>query len=64
MISKIYKFCAEVKYEAKKVAWPARQEIFKTFLIVAASIVFFSMACLLLDYIIHFIITFLLNIGK
>jgi preprotein translocase subunit SecE len=64
MISKIYRFCAEVRHEAKKVTWPTRQEIFRTFVIVAASIVIFSLACLLLDYIIHFIITFLLNIGK
>ncbi len=64
MISKVYKFYAEVKQEAKKVSWPNRQEVFKTFIIVAVSIVLFSIACLLLDYIIHFVITFLLNIGK
>ncbi len=63
-LKEIYKFYNEIKQEAKKIIWPSRQELISTFLVVVAVTIIFSLCCLFLDYIIHSIITLLLNIGK
>lgn len=61
---KAYKFFDQVKQEAKKVIWPEKRELVTSVLIVLIAVFLFSLASLILDYGIHNIIRFLLNIGK
>lgn len=63
-LKEIYNFYTEVKQEAKKIIWPGRQELFSTFVVVIIVILICSLFFLCFDYIIHYIITLLLNIGK
>jgi preprotein translocase subunit SecE len=62
--TKVYKFFDQVKQEAKKVVWPERKELMTSVLIVVVAVFLFSLASLVLDYGIHNIVRFLLNIGK
>jgi len=59
-----YKFFDQVKQEAKKVAWPEKKELVTSALVVLIAVFLFSMVSLILDYGIHNLISFLLNIGK
>ena len=61
---KIYKFYQQVKQEAEKVVWPERKELTVSLVIVTIAVLIFSIASMVLDYGIHTIIQFLLNIGK
>lgn len=61
---KAYKFFDQVKQEAKKVVWPEKKELMTSVVIVLISVFLFSIVCLVLDYGIHNLISFLLNIGK
>ena len=63
-LKEIYNFYAEVKQEAKKIVWPGRQELLSTFMVVVVVMLMCSLFFLCFDYIIHYIITLLLNIGK
>jgi len=61
---KAYKFFDQVRQETKKVVWPERKELFTSALIVLVAVFLFSIVSLVLDYGIHNLISFLLNIGK
>lgn len=61
---KIYKFFDEVKQEAKKVVWPEKKELVVSVMVVLVAVLLFSLVTMLLDYGIHSIISFLLNINK
>ncbi|MFK7968695.1 MAG: preprotein translocase subunit SecE [Rickettsiaceae bacterium] len=62
--TKLYKFFDQVRQEAKKVVWPERKELVTSVLIVIVAVCLFSLVSLVLDYGIHNIVKFLLNIGK
>ncbi len=62
--TKAYKFFDQVKQEAKKVFWPERKDLLASVGVVVLAVILFSLATLVLDYGIHNIIRFLLNIGK
>ena len=62
--TKLYKFFDQVRQEAKKVVWPERKELVTSVLIVIVAVCLFSLVSLILDYGIHNIVKFLLNIGK
>jgi len=61
---KAYKFFDQVKQEAKKVVWPEKKELIASVSIVLVAVFLFSLASLILDYGIHNLVRFLLNIGK
>lgn len=61
---KAYKFFDQVRQETKKVVWPERKELVTSALIVLVAVFLFSIVSLVLDYGIHNLISFLLNIGK
>jgi preprotein translocase subunit SecE len=66
MLNKLkpFKFFDQVKQEAKKVVWPEKKELIASASIVVVAVLLFSLASLILDYGIHNLIRFLLNIGK
>ena len=66
MLNKLkpFKFFEQVKQEAKKVVWPEKKELIASASIVVVAVLLFSLASLILDYGIHNLIRFLLNIGK
>jgi preprotein translocase subunit SecE len=59
-----YKFYEQVKQECKKIFWPTRKELVTSVIIVLVAVFLFSIATLVLDYGIHGIINYILNIGK
>ena len=61
---KAYKFFDQVKQEAKKVVWPEKKELIASVSIVLVAVFLFSLVSLILDYGIHNLVRFLLNIGK
>ena len=61
---KAYKFFDQVRQEAKKIVWPERKDLVASALIVLIAVFLFSIVGLVLDYGIHNLISFLLNIGK
>ena len=61
---KAYKFFDQVKQEAKKVVWPEKKELITSATIVLIAVFLFSIVSLILDYGIHNLVRFLLNIGK
>ena len=61
---KTYKFFVQVKQEAKKVIWPDKKDLIASTLVVVFAVVLFSIVIMILDYGIHNLINFLLNIGK
>jgi len=61
---KFLKFFDQVKQEAKKVFWPSKKELVASSAIVFISVLIFSLLIMVLDYTIHNVINFLLNIGK
>ncbi|RTK92368.1 MAG: preprotein translocase subunit SecE [Rickettsiales bacterium] len=61
---KLYKFFDQVKQEAKKVVWPEKKELIASTSIVVIAVLVFSLVTMILDYGIHNLIRFLLNIGK
>ncbi len=66
MLNKLkpFKFFDQVKQEAKKVVWPEKKELIASASIVVIAVLLFSLASLVLDYGIHNLVRFLLNIGK
>lgn len=62
--TKAYKFFDQVKQEAKKIVWPQKKELMTSVVVVIIAVCVFSFASLILDYGIHNLIKFLLNIGK
>lgn len=62
-IKKIYKFYEQVKTEAARVTLPSKQEFYYSLLMIVSVIVLFSFCCVCVDYVIHGLIKFLLNIG-
>ena len=64
MFCKAKKFYMEVVQEFKKVVWPGKQELVTTTIVVIASVVLMSVLFLLVDYIVHNIVEFILKIGK
>ncbi|AVP88166.1 SecE [Candidatus Phycorickettsia trachydisci] len=64
MIKSIYKFYSEVKQEARRIIWPSRKDLISTTIVVLVVIFLLSLCGLFLDFIIHKVITFLLNLGK
>jgi len=62
--NKIYKFFEQVKQEAYKIIWPNKKELVTSTIIVVLAVFIFSIICLILDYSIHNIVQFLLNIGN
>lgn len=66
MLNKLkpFKFFDQVKQETKKVIWPEKKELLASASIVVVAVLLFSFACLILDYGIHNLVNFLLNIGK
>lgn len=63
-LKKLYTFYCEVKNELKQVMFPSKQEFTVNFFTVLLVIVLASFSFMLCDYMIHTLITFLLNIGK
>ncbi|MFK7974127.1 MAG: preprotein translocase subunit SecE [Rickettsiaceae bacterium] len=61
---KAYKFLEQVKQEAKKVVWPEKKELIASSAIVVVAVLLFSLVTMLLDFGIHNLMRFLLNIGK
>ena len=61
---KVYKFFDQVKQEAKKVIWPLKKELIASASVVVVAVFIFSLVSLVLDYGIHNLVQFLLNIGK
>ena len=61
---KVYKFFDQVKQEAKKVIWPVKKELITSATTVVVAVFVFSLVSLVLDFGIHNLIQFLLNIGK
>ncbi|MBA2628954.1 MAG: preprotein translocase subunit SecE [Rickettsiaceae bacterium] len=61
---KVYKFFDQVKQEAKKVIWPVKKELITSASVVVVAVFIFSLVSLVLDYGIHNLVQFLLNIGK
>ena len=61
---KAYKFFDQVKQEAKKVIWPVKKELITSASVVVVAVFIFSLVSLVLDYGIHNLVQFLLNIGK
>lgn len=62
--TKAYKFLEQVKQEAQKVVWPQKKELITSVLIVIVVVFLFGVSCMVLDYGIHSVIKFLLNLGK
>ena len=62
--SKIYRFWEQVKQEASRVVWLSRKELIISTAMVIVTVFIISLICLFLDYGIHNVIQFLLNIGK
>ena len=62
--TKVYKFFDQVRQEAKKVVWPERKELITSVVVVIIAVFLFSLASLILDFGIHNIIRFFLNIEK
>ena len=62
--TKAYKFFDQVRQEAKKIVWPQKKELVTSVIVVMLAVFVFSLASLILDYGIHNLIKFLLNIGK
>lgn len=60
----IVKFLEQVKSEAKKVSWPTKKELTMSIVIVVISVLVFSLATMLVDYLVHGLVSFFLNIGK
>ena len=61
---KVYKIFDQVKQEAKKVIWPVKKELITSASVVVVAVFVFSLVSLVLDFGIHNLIQFLLNIGK
>ncbi len=61
---KVYKLFDQVKQEAKKVIWPVKKELITSASVVVVAVFIFSLVSLVLDYGIHNLVQFLLNIGK
>ena len=62
--TKIYRIFDQVKQETKKIVWPQKKELMTSVLIVLIAVCLFSLVSMVLDYGIHNIVRFLLNIGK
>jgi len=62
--NKYYKFWEQVKQEAYKVIWPNKKELITSTIIVLVAVFVFSLLCLGLDFGMHRIVQFILNIGK
>lgn len=61
---KLFRFFGQVKQECLKVVWPNKSELTTSVLVVLVSVFVCSFAVLFADYGIHFVINFLLNLGK
>lgn len=61
-INQIYRFYEEVKVEAKKVAWPSRNDVVRATIVVVLTIFVVSIICATSDFIIHNLIYFLLKL--
>ena len=62
--TRVYRFIEQVKQEALKVVWPQKKELATSVLIVLVVVFLFGVSCMILDYAIHSVIKFLLNLGK
>lgn len=62
--TKIFRFFEQVKQEAKKVVWPQKKELWGSVFIIMIVVMICSLVSLLLDYGIHNIVQFLLNLRK
>ncbi|HJK87801.1 MAG TPA: preprotein translocase subunit SecE [Candidatus Megaira endosymbiont of Hartmannula sinica] len=60
----VIKFFSQVKQEFKKVIWPSKKEINTSVLIIVTTVLIFSTALNIVDYGVHSIIEYLLNIGN
>jgi preprotein translocase subunit SecE len=60
----LYKFFDQVKQEAKKITWPEKKEVTTSVVIVVMVVLVFSLSIMILDYLVHSLIVFLLNIGN
>lgn len=63
-IGEVAKFIDQVKQEAKRITWPDKKDLITSGSIVIVSVLIFSLITMLLDYTIHSLMDFLLNIGK
>jgi len=61
---KSFKFFDQIKQEVKKVIWPDKKELIASTFIVVVTVLLVSLLCLMMDYSIHNLISFILNIGK
>lgn len=63
-IGEVAKFIDQVKQEAKRITWPDKKDLITSGSVVIVSVLIFSLITMLLDYTIHSLMDFLLNIGK
>ncbi len=63
-MGEVVKFIDQVKQEAKRITWPDKKDLMTSGSIVIVSVLIFSLITMLLDYSIHSLMDFLLNIGK
>ena len=64
MFCRAKKFYMEVIQEFNKVVWPGKQELITTTIVVIASVILMSALFVLVDYVVHNIVEFILKIGK
>lgn len=62
--TRIYKFYDQVKGEAGRISWPSRKDVITSTGIVVVAVLIFSLCCVVLDYGIHHLVQFVLNIGN
>lgn len=64
MFCRAKRFYIEVMQEGRKVVWPSRQELVTTTIVVITTVIVMSALFLLVDYIIHNIVEFIITFGK
>lgn len=60
----IMKFIDQIKQEAMNITWSNRKELFQSTLMVIVTVFIASLFFLVVDYTIHNLVQFILNIGK
>ena len=63
-IFNIAKFYEQVKYEATKIIWPTKKELWTSTILVVSVIIIASIFFLVCDFFVHKLVQFLLNVGK
>jgi preprotein translocase subunit SecE len=62
MFKKISKFLSDVQVELSKVSWPKREELLNSTMIVAVVSILFTLYIFFADYILTWVMRFLMNL--